>query len=79
MYLGREPTSYPVEGEHTDANEYICRGYCAGPQGSMSILCYTCRGLGDPQVVDKLHNLVRRRSPTLVFLAETKKLGIEMT
>jgi hypothetical protein len=40
----------------------------------MSILGKNCRGLGNPQTVRALHRLVKEKSPSLVFLMETKLL-----
>jgi len=39
----------------------------------MSILCLNCRGLGDPWAVNNLRLVLRRYSPSLVFLSETKQ------
>ena len=44
----------------------------------MSILCYNCRGLGEAQAVADLRSLIRRNSPKIVFLSETKRSGTEM-
>jgi len=44
----------------------------------MSVLCYNCRGLGEPPTVGNLRSLLRRRSPRVVFLSETKKRRMEM-
>ena len=44
----------------------------------MSILCYNCRGLGEAQVVADLRSLIRRNSPKIAFLSETKRSGTEM-
>ena len=38
----------------------------------MSVFCLNCRGLGDPRAVDNLRLVLRRNSPSLVFLSETK-------
>ena len=38
----------------------------------MSIFCLNCRGLGDPRAVNNLRLALRRYSPSLVFLSETK-------
>jgi hypothetical protein len=37
----------------------------------MSCLSWNCRGLGNPQTVRVLHQLVKERKPSLVFLMET--------
>jgi len=44
----------------------------------MSLLCFNCHGLGESQVVDDLRSLLRRHSPKIVFLSETKRSGAEM-
>jgi len=44
----------------------------------MSILSFNCRGLGETQTVDDLRSLIRRNSPKIVFLSETKRSGVEM-
>jgi hypothetical protein len=38
----------------------------------MSILCWNCRGLGNPRTVRDLCRLVKEKKPKLVFLIETK-------
>ena len=38
----------------------------------MNTLSWNCRGLGNPQAVRALRDLVQRRCPKLVFLMETK-------
>ncbi|GLU21100.1 hypothetical protein SLE2022_372630 [Rubroshorea leprosula] len=38
----------------------------------MSLLCWNCRGLGNPRAVHSLIELVRRKKPTVVFLSETR-------
>jgi exonuclease III len=38
----------------------------------MSILCWNCRGLGNPRTVRDLCRLVKEKKPNLVFLIETK-------
>ncbi|XP_062171134.1 uncharacterized protein LOC133876926 [Alnus glutinosa] len=37
----------------------------------MSILSWNCRGLGNPQTVRVLHQLVKEKNPSFVFLMET--------
>ena len=37
----------------------------------MSILCWNCRGLGNPQTDQELGDLIRAQDPLVVFLAET--------
>ena len=39
----------------------------------MSIFCLNCQGLGNPRSVNNLRLVLRRYSPTLVFLSETKQ------
>ena len=39
----------------------------------MSILSWNCPGLGLPRTVQELTALVREKSPSLVFLAETRR------
>ena len=38
----------------------------------MSCFAWNCRGLGNPETVRELHNLVRLEAPALVFVSETK-------
>lgn len=44
----------------------------------MTTLAWNCRGLGDPQSVQALKDLVRAEDPMLVFVAETKANIIQM-
>ena len=44
----------------------------------MSLLCLNCRGLGAAQAVSDLCTLLRRLTPKVVFLSETKKSTPEM-
>ena len=37
----------------------------------MNLLCWHCRGLGNPQTEQKLGDLIRAHSPSIVFVAET--------
>ena len=37
----------------------------------MSLLCWNCRGLGNPQTIQELGDLVQVQDPAVVFLAET--------
>ena len=41
-------------------------------------VCWNCRGLGNPQVIRLLCNLLQREGPSLVFLIETKLFSSEM-
>jgi hypothetical protein len=38
----------------------------------MSLLCWNCRGLENPETVRELHNLVKSKKPHFLFLIETK-------
>lgn len=38
----------------------------------MSLLSWKCRGLGNPQTINALKNVIRLEDPTTVFLMETK-------
>ncbi|XP_042942727.1 uncharacterized protein LOC122276878 [Carya illinoinensis] len=38
----------------------------------MKLLSWNCRGLGNPRTVRELHQLVKEKSPQVVFLSETK-------
>ena len=38
----------------------------------MIALGWNCRGLGNPQLVCELHELMQRWKPKIVFLSETK-------
>lgn len=42
------------------------------------ILCWNCRGLGSPEAIRSLRNLIRQNSPNIIFLCETKRWGVEM-
>ena len=44
----------------------------------MSILCWNCRGLGNPRAVGTLRFLRRTRRPRLLFLSETLASKEEM-
>ncbi|KAK9672224.1 hypothetical protein RND81_12G085700 [Saponaria officinalis] len=44
----------------------------------MNLLSPNCRGLGNPDALGGLRNLLRREAPSLVFLCETKLSGSEM-
>ena len=37
----------------------------------MSLLCWNCRGLGNPQTVQELDDLIRAQDLAIVFIAET--------
>ena len=37
----------------------------------MSVLVWNCRGLGNPQTIRELGNLIWAQDPAVVFLAET--------
>jgi hypothetical protein len=39
----------------------------------MSLLCWNCRGLGQPRIVQELVRLVRELSPKIVFISETRQ------
>ena len=38
----------------------------------MRALSLNCRGLGNPQTVNELHDIVKKEGPNLVFLMETR-------
>jgi len=38
----------------------------------MNLLCWNCRGLGNPWTVRELHSLVKNKKPNFLFLIETK-------
>ncbi|KAK6126762.1 hypothetical protein DH2020_039507 [Rehmannia glutinosa] len=44
----------------------------AGPAKNNELLSWNCRGLGNPRTVQELRELIRDKSPLLVFLCETK-------
>lgn len=44
----------------------------AAPSGTMRLLSWNVRGLGNPRILYSLRNLVRVKAPDLVFLPETK-------
>lgn len=49
------------------------------PRLSMSsILSWNCRGLGNPEAVQSLADLVHNHSPDIVFLCKTKRSDTEM-
>ena len=37
----------------------------------MNILCWNCRGLGNPQIEQELGDLILAQNPLVVFLVET--------
>ena len=39
----------------------------------MTILCWNCRGLGDPRTVQELTRLMHAHQPKLLFLSETRQ------
>ena len=41
----------------------------------MNCITWNCRGLGNPETVRELQDLVKMEGPTLVFLCETKIEG----
>ena len=45
----------------------------------MSILCWNCRGLGNPRVIQFLKDIIGQKKPNIVFLCETlcKKERVE--
>ncbi|KAK9684877.1 hypothetical protein RND81_10G239200 [Saponaria officinalis] len=45
----------------------------------MSVLSLNCKGLGNPDAVAGLRDLVRIKAPTMIFLCETKLSGREMS
>ena len=44
---------------------------------AMNLLCWHCRGLGNPQTEQELGDLIRAHFPSIMFMAEAwlKKLG----
>ena len=51
-----------------------------GPRGSMSTFLFrNCRGLGSPEAVRSLMDLIRVHSPDIIFLSETKRWSSEMS
>ena len=38
----------------------------------MKLLCLNCRGLGNPQTVRELHDLVKHEAPKVVFFTKTR-------
>ena len=41
----------------------------------MSVLCWNVRGLGNPRAFNRLRKLIRKSSPDMVFLSETRLFG----
>ena len=37
----------------------------------MNLLCWNCQGLGNPQTVQELDDLIRAQDPIVVFVVET--------
>ena len=37
----------------------------------MNLLCWNCRGLGNPQIKQELGDLIQAHSPSIVFVVET--------
>lgn len=47
-------------------------GTCyTGPPVTMSLLCWNCRGPGNPRAVQVLKDLVQQKKPIFIFLIET--------
>ena len=46
-------------------------GYQIALPTAISLLCWICRGLGNPRTVQELSDLVRVQDPAVVFLVET--------
>ena len=44
----------------------------------MNILCWNCRGLGNPRTVHELTKLVKCYKPLMLFLCETKRKSSDM-
>lgn len=42
------------------------------------LLFWNCRGLGSPEAVRALSDLIRDKSPDIVFLCEAKRWATEM-
>jgi exonuclease III len=38
----------------------------------MNVICWNCRGLGNPRTVRNLYRMIREKKPNVVFLMETK-------
>ncbi|PNT74838.1 hypothetical protein BRADI_1g22904v3 [Brachypodium distachyon] len=38
----------------------------------MNLLCWNCRGIGQPRTVQELLHLVKTHKPKIVFLSETR-------
>ena len=52
--------------------QYFNGGGCgAALPTAMNLLCWHCRGLGNPQTEQELGDLIRAHSPSIVFVAET--------
>lgn len=50
----------------------ICGDCCVAPPRAMSILCWNCRGLGNPWTIRDLRGLIQILNPFIVFLSKTK-------
>lgn len=50
---------------------FISGPWFPGPPGDMKLLSWDCQGLGSPEAVPILWNLVRFHNPDVVFLIET--------
>lgn len=44
----------------------------------MRILCWNCRGVGNPRAVNAMEDLVLNYKPSILFLMETKVHGVRM-
>ena len=42
----------------------------------MNLVCWNVRGLGNARAFDKLRMLIRRTSPSIVFLMESRLFGV---
>lgn len=44
----------------------------------MRIICWNCRGVGNPQAVNAMVDIVQYYKPSILFLMETKANGVRM-
>ncbi|MBA0598014.1 hypothetical protein Gorai_007794, partial [Gossypium raimondii] len=54
-------------------------GWRPAPPRAMKLLCWNCRGLGNPMTVRELKQLIIANNPDIVFLCETKMLSKNFT
>ncbi|KAM0826239.1 hypothetical protein ACQ4PT_069012 [Festuca glaucescens] len=63
------------DSEDMEGNTILAEAADLAPPVPMTCISWNCRGLGNPETVHELHDLVRLEGPAVVFLIETKITG----